>query len=185
MSPDGPMFQRRRGRTLGDGPTRLRLIPQPPNLLTAYLRRRTRRTRPSSESPILCCPRSEAVGKQWFTFRHVSIGTRRLFLPVIVTNATLYTCTFDAEVECRHQVPGLRQRRRRRDEGEGWLESSHEPVIGCQELTSVALGQRHIEAIVYADTTLRGDGVRSPQKRDVGMEPPAWLAKMSARNIGQ
>jgi hypothetical protein len=40
---------------------------------------------------------SQAVGKQWFTFRHVSIGTRRLFLPVIVTNATLYTCTFDAE----------------------------------------------------------------------------------------
>jgi len=42
-------------------------------------------------------PSVEAVGKQWFTFRHVSIGTRRLFLPVIVTNATLYTCTFDAE----------------------------------------------------------------------------------------
>jgi len=70
-------------------------------------------------------PSVEAVGKQWFTFRHVSIGTRRLFLPVIVTNATLYTCTFDAEVECRHQVPGLRQRRQRRDEGEGWQESSH------------------------------------------------------------
>lgn len=43
-------------------------------------------------------------------------------------------------VECRHQVPGLRQRRQRRDEGEGWLESSHEPIIGCQELTSLALG---------------------------------------------
>ena len=42
-------------------------------------------------------PSVEAVAKQWFTFRHVSIGTRRLFLPVIVTNATLYTCTFDAE----------------------------------------------------------------------------------------
>jgi hypothetical protein len=43
-------------------------------------------------------------------------------------------------VECRHQVPGLRQRVQRRDEGEGWLEGSHELIVGRQELTSLALG---------------------------------------------
>jgi len=34
----------------------------------------------------------------------------------------------------------LRQSRQRCDEGEGWLESSDESIIGSQELTSLALG---------------------------------------------
>ena len=42
-------------------------------------------------------PSIEAAGMQWLTFRDVSANDSRLFLPVIVTNATLYTCTFDAD----------------------------------------------------------------------------------------
>jgi hypothetical protein len=42
-------------------------------------------------------PSIEAAGMQWLTFRDVSASDSRLFLPVIVTNATLYTCTFDAD----------------------------------------------------------------------------------------
>lgn len=41
-------------------------------------------------------PSVEAVGRQWFSFGDVYSGERRVFLPVIVTNATLFTCTFDA-----------------------------------------------------------------------------------------
>ena len=64
--------------------------------------------------------------------RHFGYNPLHYRLPLVLQVAEV--------VECRHQVPGLWQRRQRHDEGEGWLESSHEPIIGCQELTSLALG---------------------------------------------
>jgi hypothetical protein len=42
-------------------------------------------------------PSVEAAGREWLTHGDVCTGDRRVFLPVIVTNATLYACTFDAE----------------------------------------------------------------------------------------
>jgi hypothetical protein len=43
-------------------------------------------------------PSVEAAGSDWLTHRSAVNGESRVFLPVIVTNATLYTCTFDASV---------------------------------------------------------------------------------------
>jgi hypothetical protein len=42
-------------------------------------------------------PSVEAAGSEWLTFRDVVRSESRLFMPVIVTNATLYTCVFDPE----------------------------------------------------------------------------------------
>jgi hypothetical protein len=41
-------------------------------------------------------PSVEAAAADWFTHSSVSNGESRVIIPVIVTNATLYTCSFDA-----------------------------------------------------------------------------------------
>jgi hypothetical protein len=41
-------------------------------------------------------PSVEAAATDWFSHSWVSNGESRVFIPVIVTNATLYTCSFDA-----------------------------------------------------------------------------------------
>ena len=64
-----------------------------------------------------------------------------------------------------------RQGCQRNDERIGRLESPDQSVIGRHQLTSLPLGQRDVEAIVDADAGLGGDGIGSPQKWDVGIEP--------------
>ena len=41
-------------------------------------------------------PSVEAVAVEWFRHTYVGNNQLRIFVPVIVTNATLYTCSFDA-----------------------------------------------------------------------------------------
>ncbi len=41
-------------------------------------------------------PSVESAGADWLTHNDACNGTSRIFIPVVVTNATLYTCTFDA-----------------------------------------------------------------------------------------